>query len=323
LAVAELVKVQTCCGQNAAVSLPRDVWGSAIERDRARGRGVKAPAFAYACPTELAAALDLLTRYGEDAQILAGGQSLMPSLNFRLAAPAVLVDINRIAMLRGIERRGADIRIGALVRHAEVESSAIIRADLPLIAEAIAHVAHPAIRSRGTFGGSLANADPAAELPACAVGLGARLVLESAAGRRTVAAEDFYRGLFQTDRRTGEILVEALIPRQQEGQRSAFLELSRRHGDFAVAGIACQAEIAVTSVRALRLVVFGSESHPRLARHAAAAAIAEASHDLGEKVAEALADDLDPIADLHGDRAMKLHLAQVLARRAMARLIAA
>jgi carbon-monoxide dehydrogenase medium subunit len=289
---------------------------------RGRSRTVKAPAFAYIRPPDLAAALGLLARYGDEAQILAGGQSLMPSLNFRLAAPAVLVDINRIAALRGIERRGADIRIGALVRHAEIEDSGLIRSDLPLIAEAISHVAHPAIRSRGTFGGSLANADPAAELPACAVALGARLVLESAAGRRIVAAEDFFRGLFQTDRRPGEMLTEALIPRQEAGQRSVFLELSRRHGDFAVSGIACQAEMATDAVRALRLVVFGSESHPRLARNAAAA-LAAAPSDLGRAVSAALAADLDPIADLQGDRAMKLHLAQVLARRAMARLIAA
>jgi len=284
---------------------------------------VKAPAFAYARPATLEAALALLERHGEEAQILAGGQSLMPSLAFRLSAPAILVDINRIAALQGIERQGDDIRIGALTRHAEVERSDIVRADLPLIAAAISHVAHPAIRNRGTFGGSLALADPAAELPACAVALEARLVLASAAGRRTVAARDFFRGLFQTDRRPQEILIEALIPRQRAGQRSVFLELSRRHGDFAVAGIACQADFAAHRLAALRLVVFGSEPYPRLARHAAAAAGAAAPGDLGELVAEALARDLDPIEDQHGGRAMKRHWAQLLARRAMAQLAVA
>ena len=285
---------------------------------------MKAPAFAYARPGRLAEALELLDRHGDAAQILAGGQSLMPSLNFRLAAPALLIDINRIESLKGIERRGDDIRIGALVRHAEIEASPIIREEAPLVAAAIHHVAHPAIRNRGTFGGSLALADPAAELPACVVALEARLVLAGKAGTRSVAARDFFQGLFQTDRRPDEILIEVLIPRQRPEQRCAFLELSRRHGDFAVAGVAAQADFAGPTLSALRLVVFGSEPYPHLARHAAVAAVgAAATAERGIEVAAALAEDLDPMADLRGSRATKRHLAQLLARRAMAQLTAA
>lgn len=282
---------------------------------------MKAPAFRYACPADLDTALALLDRPGVEAQVLAGGQSLMASLNLRLSSPGLLVDINRIEALKGIERRGEWVRIGALARHAEVAASEIVRADLPLIAEAMPHVAHPAIRTRGTFGGSLALGDPAAELPACTVALGARLVLAGKDGRREIAASDFYRGLFETARRPGEILVEALLPRQQPMQRSAFLELSRRHGDFAVVGIACQAKLDGDRVEELRLVVFGSEPYPRLARRAAEAAIGHRlSPALGDSVAEALLTDLDPIVDLHGSAATKRHWAGLLARRAMARL---
>lgn len=285
---------------------------------------MKAPAFAYARPDTLAAALGLLARHGESAQILAGGQSLMPALNFRLSAPELLIDINRIEALAGITEAGEDIRIGALARHAEVEASPLVRSHLPLIAEAIAHVAHPAIRSRGTFGGSLAQADPAAELPACAVALGAKLVLARQDGTRTVAAGDFFRGLFETDRRPDELIIAALIPRQRPGERSVFLELSRRHGDFAVAGLACRGDFRGAALGALHLVIFGAEPYPHLARGAAAAALAAGStHDLGARVAAALPDDLAPIADPQGTRAMKLHLAQLLVRRAMLRLLAA
>lgn len=285
---------------------------------------MKAPAFRYARPTDLEAALELLDRHGADAQILAGGQSLIPSLNLRLSSPGLLIDINQIEQLKGIGRRGEWVRIGALARHADVAESEVVRADLPLVAEAITHVAHPAVRTRGTFGGSLALGDPAAELPACAVALGARLVLAGATGRREVAASEFYTGLFETDRRPGEILIEALIPRQQPAQRSAFLELSRRHGDFAVAGIACQASVESGLLRDLRLVVFGCEPYPHIARRAAETALGQGfSLDLGDHVAAALQFDLDPIDDLHGNADIKRHWAGLLARRAMARLAAA
>ena len=285
---------------------------------------MKAPAFHYACPTDLKAALGLLDRHGADAQILAGGQSLIPSLNLRLSSPGLLVDINRIEQLKGIERRGEWVRIGALARHAEVAESEIVRADLPLVAEAITHVAHLAVRTRGTFGGSLALGDPAAELAACAVALGARLVLAGTTGRREIGASVFYTGLFENDRRPGEILIEVLLPRQQPAQRSVFLELSRRHGDFAVAGIACHADIESGVLRDLRLVVFGCEPYPHVARRAAETARGQRlSPELGSRIAAALHLDLDPIDDLHGNADTKRHWAGLLARRAMARLAVA
>ena len=284
---------------------------------------MKAPAFDYVRPSDLDGALALRARYGDAAQYLAGGQSLMPSLHFRVASPRLLIDINRIGSLRGIERRGDFVRIGALARHAEVEASEIVRADVPLIAEAVRHVAHPAIRSRGTFGGSLALADPAAELPACAVALGAEIVVAGQGGMRRVAARDFFRGLFETALAPGEIVVEATIPRQEARQRSAFLELSPRRGDFATVGVACQADLEGDKVSALRLVVFGSEPYPRVARRAQAAAEgARLAPELGAPVAEALEGDLEPMANAQGSAAFKRHLAAVLARRAIERMAA-
>jgi carbon-monoxide dehydrogenase medium subunit len=278
---------------------------------------VKAPAFRYARPETVEAALDLLARHGEAATVLAGGQSLMAALNMRLAAPALLVDINRLKPLAGIEERGDAIRIGALTRHAEVAASSLVARHLPLIALAMPHVAHVAVRNRGTFGGSLAFADPAAELPACAVALGARLVLASVRGRRTVPAEAFYQDLYTTDRAADELLIEVEVPKRH-GWRVGFGELSRRQGDFAMVGLAAAAELSGATIGALRLVYFGSESHARLAGHAAAAArgrpLDRATEDA---VVAALDRDLDPMGNLQGRPDTKLHLAKVLTRRVL------
>ena len=162
------------------------------------------------------------------------------------------------------------MRIGALARHVEVMNSPIVARHLPLIAEAMPHVAHVAVRNRGTFGGSIALADPAAELPACILALGATLVVESVRGRRTIPAEAFFHGLYETAREPDEILVEVLIPEQKDTV-SVFMELSRRHGDFALAGLACLARFARDTLVDIRLVYFGSEGKPTLAAHAMAA----------------------------------------------------
>ncbi len=283
---------------------------------------MKAPRFAYARAETLADALDLLAEYGDDAVVLAGGQSLMPTLNMRLSSPRLVIDINRIDALKGISMDGGEIRIGALARHVEVLGSEIVRESLPLITEALGHVGHVAIRNRGTFGGSIALADPAAEMPACAVALRASLVLESkAGGRRTVAAEDFFKGLYETEKRDDEILVEARIPTAQDGAVSAFGELARRHGDFALAGIACHGRMADGKCHDLRLVYFGSEDRPRLAVKAAAAAEGRRPDaETIEAVEAALGDDLDPIGNFHASAATRLHLARVLTRRALGSL---
>ncbi len=280
---------------------------------------MKAPKFEYARPESLDRALELLDEHGDDARILAGGQSLMPTLNMRLSTPRILIDINRIDELKGISVEGDEVRIGALARHAEVMRSAAVARHLPLIAEAMPQVAHVAVRNRGTFGGSIALADPAAELPACALACSASFVLASRNGRRTVAAADFFKGLYETARRADEILVETRAPAQRPGYVSAFTELSRRHGDFALSGVACHGRVEGRTFADLRLVYFASEDRPRLAPKAIAAA--EAGPWSDERLAAvqaALADDLDPIDNLHGSPAMKLHLARVLTGRLLA-----
>ncbi len=194
---------------------------------------MKAPRFSYVRAESVEHALGLLEEHGEEARILAGGQSLMPTLNMRLSQPKLLIDINRLAALEGISLRGDNVRIGALARHVAVANSPIVAEHLPLIAEAMPHVAHVAVRNRGTFGGSIALADPAAELPACALALGATFVVAGAGGRRSIAAADYFRGLYETARKPNELLVEALVPVQRPGFVSVFMELARRHGDFA------------------------------------------------------------------------------------------
>ena len=263
---------------------------------------MKAPRFAYARPASVAEALALLDRHKDDARVLAGGQSLVPMLNFRVAAPKVLVDINRIAALSGIKVTKSQVRIGALVRHVELERSPDIAKHLPLVAAAVPHIAHPAIRNRGTFGGSCALADPAAELPACALALGATFVVAGKKGERRVAADDFFKGLYATALKHGELLVAAEFPLAKAGERSAFGELARRHGDYAMVGV------AVHGSTTLRAAFFGVGDRPEVVE-------AESAEGILSKVAE-----LEPRADLHASAATKLHLAKVLARRVLAQL---
>jgi carbon-monoxide dehydrogenase medium subunit len=285
---------------------------------------LKCAAFAYARPSELETAIDLLAEHRDGGHVLAGGQSLLPVMNFRLSAPTVLIDINRIDELKGIQITDHGIRIGALVRHAEVAASEIVRHELPLLHEAMEHVAHPAVRNRGTFGGSIALADPAGEMPACAVALDATIFLASKMGRRLVPARKFFQGLYSTDRRSDEILTETIFPRRANEDRNAFAELSRRHGDFAIAGVSCHAAMDGDRIKDLSLVVFGCEAYPRIAKFACQAANGkEISSKLATEVAAALTKDLQPIEDIHGDRAVKLHLAQVLAQRTIERMAGA
>src|SRR5258705_8123558 len=182
-----------------------------------KGAGVKAPRFSYVRAESVEHALGLLADHGEEARILAGGQSLMPTLNMRLSQPRLLIDINRLGALGGISLQGDRVRIGALARHVEVARSPIVAEHLPLIAEAMPHVAHVAVRNRGTFGGSIALAGPAAELPACALALGATFVVAGAGGRRSITAADYFRGLYETARRPDELFVEALVPVKRPG----------------------------------------------------------------------------------------------------------
>ena len=253
---------------------------------------MKAPSFAYWKPRSLPEALELLARPG--AKILAGGQSLIPSLNMRLSSPELLVDITGLPGLSKIEFFKETARIGALTTHAQIETSPEIAKQVPLLAAAARHVAHPAIRNRGTLGGSLALADPAAEYPACAVALQASIVVASRKGERRVKADDFFRGLFETDLKPGEILVAVEFP---TGGRSAFFELARRQGDYAIVGLAAHDS---------RFVFFGVGGTPVLVN---------TRKSLDETKA-AVKKELDPPADLYHSSATKLHLAGVLLERA-------
>jgi len=284
---------------------------------------MKAPRFAYARPASVAEALALLDKHKDDARVLAGGQSLVPMLNFRLAAPKVLVDINRIAALAGIKVAKNHVRIAALTRHVDLEHSADIARHLPLIASAMPHVAHPAIRNRGTFGGSCALGDPAAELPACALALGATFVVAGKKGERRVAAEDFFKGLYATALKGGELLIAAEFPLPKPGCASAFGELARRHGDYALVGIAAHGSTRGGKFSDMRVAFFGVGDRPQLAAHFARAL--EGRPAAAESVAAALAKldaDLVPRADLYSSAATKLHLAKVLAGRVLKQLLA-
>lgn len=279
---------------------------------------MKAPKFHYIRAESVEQVLRLLAEHGDDARVLAGGQSLMPTLNMRLSQPKVLLDINRLDRLKGISFQNGNVKIGALTRHVRVMESPIIAKHLPLIAEAMPHVAHVAVRNRGTFGGSIALADPSAEMPACVLALGATMVLESVRGRRTVIADDYFKGLYETAREPDELLIEVLIPEEKKNYVSVFMELSRRHGDFAIAGIACHASIKKDVVADARLVYFGSEMRPVLAQRAIAAIKGKSCSDASkEAVCAALADDLDPMDNTFGSPATKLHLQRVLTRRAL------
>ena len=279
---------------------------------------MKAPRFAYARPASLAEALALLAEYKDDARVLAGGQSLVPMLNFRVAAPKVLVDINRIAGLSGIKVAKNHLRIGALTRHVEIERSAEIAHHLPLIAAAMPHIAHPAIRNRGTFGGSCALGDPAAELPACALALGATFIAAGKKGERRIAARDFFTGLYATALKAGELLVAAEFPLKKPGYASAFGELARRPGDYAMVGVAAHGSTQGGKLSDMRVVFFGVEDRPeRTARLERALDGQPATQKTVESAIAELDADLSPRADLHGSAATKLHLAKVLAARVL------
>ena len=283
---------------------------------------MKAPRFAYARPASIAEALALLAEHKDDARVLAGGQSLVPMLNFRVAAPKVLVDINRIAGLAGVKVTRNHIRIGALTRHVELERSTDIARHLPLIAAAMPHIAHPAVRNRGTFGGSCALADPAAELPACALALGATFVVAGRKGERRVTAQEFFRGLYATALKAGELLVAAEFPLPEPGYASAFGELARRHGDYAMVGVAAHGSTDGKKFSDMRVALFGVGDRPvRPARLERALDGRPAAAKTIEDALAALDSDLDPRADLHASAAMKRHLAKVLAGRVLRQLM--
>ena len=262
-------------------------------------------------------------RHGDDALILAGGQSMMPMLNMRLASPKVLVDINQVSELEGISVSGGVLRIGALTRHQNLGSSVDVAQHAPLLKLAVPHIAHPAIRNRGTFGGSISHADPAAELPACAIASDATVNVTGRNGDRTIAAADFFRGIFDTALEPGEVLVSVDVPSIGAAERVAFSELARRRGDYAMTGLAAKATVDGQSLRGLRLVFFAVADRPLVACDTMAALEGvDYSPGMVDAVEDALATDLqEVIGDLHTPEETKRHLARVLVGRVLAQLV--
>jgi len=279
---------------------------------------MKAPNFAYQKASTLAEALDLLARHGGAAVPLAGGQSLLPALNMRLSSPDLLVDISDLGELKEIIEERDALRIGGVVRHVELLRSALIKQHLPLLSEGIAHVGHVAIRNRGTIGGSLANADPAAELPACVVALGGTFILASRSGRREIAASDFFTGLMETDLRPGELIIEVRVPKQLGTKCWGFSEITRRRGDFAVVGLAALAQVVEGRVDGADLVYFGCTDRAKRAAHVSTGLRGrKLPLTDAEWLVKAIQDDLT-IVDSPGWKAeTKLHLATVLTERVL------
>lgn len=286
---------------------------------------MKPSPFKYVRAETVAEAVGLLREHGDDARILAGGQSLLPMLNMRLADPGLLVDVSRIDDLAGISVTGEHVRVGALTRHADVLGSPEVARHLPLIARAMPYVAHAAVRSQGTFGGSIAHADPAAEIPACAVALGAVLEVVGAAGKRHIGADAFFRGVFETALDADELLAAVQFEKPRAGDWCAFDEVVRRHGDYALAGLAAQGTRTADGVfEKLRLVFFAVSDRPVLATGAAQALVGvRPSAEVIRNAQEALAGDLQPDGDLYASPDMKLHLARVLLGRILGELAAA
>jgi aerobic carbon-monoxide dehydrogenase medium subunit len=282
---------------------------------------MKASAFSYARATGVSNALELLAAHGDKAKVLSGGQSLMPAMNLRLIAPELLVDISEIAELRGITSSGDILSIGALTRHVDLQRSPEIAAHAPLLTEAIAHVAHPAIRNRGTLGGSLAHADPASELPACMVALNATIIVRDPKGERRIAAADFFKGIYETALSPQELLVAVELPVAGKNSAHFFCEFARRHGDYAIAGLAAQAIVQGDVFTDLRMAFFAVGDRPVLAGAANRLVNVAITPPALSEALTALAEELDPQEDQQASAAMRRHLAKVLMTRCVSALL--
>jgi CO/xanthine dehydrogenase FAD-binding subunit len=279
---------------------------------------MKPAPFQYHAAHTVQEVLALLAEHGDEAKILAGGQSLIPTMNFRLAQPAVLIDINGVEGIDRIEEAPEGLRIGALVRQRALERSEAVARLAPLLSQAIPFVAHAQIRNRGTVGGNLAHGDPRSELPAVALALGASFRIRGRSGERSVRAEEFFRGLFTTAVDEDEMLVGIDIPRDPEGSGTAFLELSRRNGDYALSGVACRITMQSGQIQDARLAFLSAGDRPILST----AAMDELRGAVPSEAAFAAAAEtarraVDPIEDVHASVAYRRHLVGVLARRAL------
>ena len=276
---------------------------------------MKPAPFAYKKVRTLKEAVTLLAKHKDNARLLAGGQSLIATLNMRLSAPSLLIDINGIKGLDGIAKKGKFVEVGALARHAQVEKSDVIARYAPLIALAMPHIGHAAIRNRGSFGGSIAFADPAAELPACLLAMGGEVDIASAKGKRKVKVDAFFKGLFETALRPNEIVTAVRVPVADKNTRVGFAELARRHGDYAIVGLAASARTNGKGLDEVRLAYFGVGDTPIRVKKAEAALAG------GNVDAAVNALDLDPHDDVQATAKVKKHLAGVLLRRVAAQLL--
>ena len=277
---------------------------------------MKAPAFDYLRAASLPQTFALMRQHGDDARLLAGGQTLIATLNMRLSEPTLLIDIGALDALRGISVQGAMLRIGALTTHAEIEASPLVAQHAPLLAQAAPHIAHRAIRNRGTLGGSLAFADPAAEWPCCAAALDATLLLASERGERRVKASAFFTGLYTTALAADELIVACELPLLAADERQGFDELSRRHGDYAIAGLAARALCRNGRLQAVRLAFLGLGDRPLRATETERALEGQTVTDaVLARVVQSLSAELQPAGDLTSSADTKRHLAIVLAKR--------
>ncbi len=276
---------------------------------------MKPAPFAYGKARSVAHAIELLA--DDEARLLAGGQSLIATLNMRLSTPRMLVDLNGIGGLDAIAIKSGMIEIGAMVRHAKAERSADIARHAPLLAKALPHIGHPAIRNRGTIGGSIAFADPAAELPACLVALGGEVEITGPQGSRSVKADDFFKDLFETALTARDVLTAIRTPAAAADSRIGFAEFARRHGDYAMVGLAACARAEGKGLKDVRLAYFGVGPTPLRARNAETSL---AGGDIDTAVT-ALGKDLTPPDDVQATGAVKKHLAGVLLRRVARQLM--
>lgn len=285
---------------------------------------MKPAAFDYHAPATLDQALDLLREHGEDARILAGGQSLVPTMAFRMARPGVLVDINRIAALAYVTTEGGSLRIGALARHAWFEMPVVAGPVGALLAQVAHSIAHAPIRQRGTFCGSLAHADPASEWCATVLALGGTLVLAGPDGQREIAAQDWFQGVFSTAIEPAEMLVELRLPLLDAGWRCGFAEFSRRAGDFALAMAVVALRVADGAVREARIALGGIGGRPVLAMEAAALLVGQpAGLAVARRAAACAAEACDPQDDIHAPAEYRRDLVRSMVRRALVQAFAA
>jgi carbon-monoxide dehydrogenase medium subunit len=282
---------------------------------------MKASAFSYARATSIVNALELLVAYGDRAKVLSGGQSLMPAMNLRLISPEFIVDIGELTELRGIDVNGDLLKIGALTRHVELQRSAEVATRAPLLAEAISHVAHPAIRNRGTIGGSLAHADPASELPACMLALNATIIISGPNGERRVAAKDFFKGIYETDLSPQELLIAIELPTKRKNSAHFFQEFARRQGDYAITGVAAQAIVDRGMFTELRMAFFAVADRPVLAKAVKSLVGVSITPAVLSRASVALGDELEPQDDQQASASMRQHLAKLLMTRGVAALL--